>query len=142
MPICRDAQGQRLTAASPESARRLDETVAAYLGARADTRERLSVVLSNDPDCVLAGCLDGYLFMLASRRDAVREAREAVIRAKAQAQRESVTHREELHLAALEAWSGGDLRGAAGHWDALLADHPRDVLAIRVSQFVFSYLGE
>ena len=39
MPICRDAQGQPLTAASPESARRLDEAVAGYLGARVDTRD-------------------------------------------------------------------------------------------------------
>ena len=99
-------------------------------------------MLADDPGCVLASCLDGYLSMLASRRDAIEEAREAVARGKAFARREAITRREALHLAALEAWSDGDLRGAAGHWDALLADHPRDVLAIRVSQFVLSYLGE
>ena len=36
----------------------------------------------------------------------------------------------------------GDMRGAAAVWDALLDEYPRDLVALKVSQFVLSYLGE
>ena len=141
-PSPRDAQDHPVGAASQQVVDLLDNAVVAYLGARADARERLRAVLASDPDCVMAHCLDGYLSMLASKTDCVREAREALARAKDAALRVRPTRREALHIAALDAWSQGELRDAVRHWDALLADYPRDVVAIRVSQFVLSYLGE
>jgi hypothetical protein len=57
-------------------------------------------------------------------------------------ERASLTRREQLHLGALDAWSSGDLGAAAARWDVLLTEFPRDLLALRVSQFVLSYLGE
>src|SRR5262249_9398975 len=53
-----------------------------------------------------------------------------------------VSARESQHLAALAAWSNGDMRGAVTHWRAILAEHPRDIVAVKISQFVLSYLGE
>src|SRR6185312_10355814 len=50
--------------------------------------------------------------------------------------------RERSHVAALDAWCNGDLRGAVHHWDAALDHAPLDIIALRVSQFVLSYLGE
>jgi tetratricopeptide (TPR) repeat protein len=47
-----------------------------------------------------------------------------------------------LHVAALDAWSSGDMRGAAKVWDTILDEFPRDLIALKVSQFVLSYLGE
>jgi tetratricopeptide (TPR) repeat protein len=34
------------------------------------------------------------------------------------------------------------MRAAAARWSAILAEHPRDLVALKVSQFVLSYLGE
>ena len=118
----------------------LDHAVMGYAGARRDTRERVAAVLAADPTCVMAHCLDGYLYMLASKRDAMPRAREALSRADASPR--IISPRERLHRAALDAWSAGDMRGAAAVWDAVLDEYPRDLIALKVSQFVLSYLGE
>lgn len=127
---------------SEETARLLDHAVAGYAGARRDTRDRLAAVLASDPRCVMAHCLDGYLFMLSSKRDAVPHAREALARAERAAHERPPSRREQLHCAALDAWSRGDMRGAASIWDTTLDEFPRDLVALKVSQFVLSYLGE
>ncbi len=142
MPIFRDARDQPVAGASPEIVRQLDGTVHAYLGARTNTRELLANLLAADPHCILAHCLDGYLRMAASKRDGFTDAGAALARATAAAAREPGTRREALHIAALSAWTAGDMRDAARHWDSLLDAYPRDILALRISQFVLSYLGE
>ena len=115
----------------------IDRVIEAFLGARADTRERLAELLSKSPDCALGHCLDGYLHMMASKRDQLPLALAALDRAKS-----AVSRRDLLHVAALDAWTRGEMREAAEHWDVLLTEFPRDLLALRVSQFVLSYLGE
>jgi tetratricopeptide (TPR) repeat protein len=133
--------GVELRAASQETVQLLDHAVTGYARARRDTRARLSAVLESDPSCVMAHCLDGYFHMLASKRDAMSRAREALGRA-TDAGGGTAPRREQLHIAALDAWSRGDMRGAAGVWDAVLDEFPRDLVALKVSQFVLSYLGE
>jgi tetratricopeptide (TPR) repeat protein len=142
MAIFRDLRGEPTTASGQESVSELEEVVSGYLGARADTRERLDALLAGDPECVFGHCVDGYLLMLSSKRDAIGEARAALLRAQAAADNVGSSRREMLHVAALDAWSSGDMREAAERLDALLAEYPRDIVAIKVSQFVLSYLGE
>jgi tetratricopeptide (TPR) repeat protein len=137
----RDVNGVEIQAASQETVRLLDHAVTGYARARRDTRDRLAAVFDSDPTCVMAHCLDGYFHMLASKRDAMPRAREALARAMT-AGRGSETRREQLHIGALDAWSRGDMRGAAGVWDTVLDEFPRDLVALKVSQFVLSYLGE
>jgi tetratricopeptide (TPR) repeat protein len=115
----------------------IERVIEAFLGARADTRERLAEHLRADPGCPLAHCLDGYLHMMASKREQLPLALAALDRAKA-----AISRQDLLHVAALDAWTRGDLRETAEHWDTLLTEFPRDILALRVSQFVLSYLGE
>jgi tetratricopeptide (TPR) repeat protein len=142
MPRLVDARDEPVAAASADAVRDLDRAIDAHLGARADTRAKLAVVLANDPDCILAHCLDGYLWMGASRRDGFPAALGALTRAYAAAGRTTVTTREAGHIAALTAWTRGDMPDAARHWDTVLSQHPRDILALRVQQFVLSYLGQ
>jgi tetratricopeptide (TPR) repeat protein len=138
-----DAQGQSIVAASAEGAGLLDRTIDAYLGARVDTRDRLGALLDADPSCVMGHCLDGYLHMLSSRRAGFALATAALARATAAASSAAgASQRERLHIDALSTWSRGNLRGAAHIWDAILAEYPRDIVALKVSQFVLSYLGE
>lgn len=129
-----------VTTASDETIGLLDHAVMGYAGARRDTRDRLTAVLAADPTCVTAHHLDGYLHMLASKRDAMPQARAALTRAESASK--SMAPRERFHHAALDAWSRGDLCGAAGIWDTLLDEFPHDLVALKVSQFVLSYLGE
>ena len=143
MPTWADAQDQPMVAASRESAGRFDRAVEAYLGARLDFPERLAALVRDDPACVLGHCLDGYRHLLSSKRPGIRDAAEALGRAEAAAAGGgSVTARERSHLRALAAWVAGDMRAAVEAWDAALTAGPRDVVALKVSQFVLSYLGE
>jgi tetratricopeptide (TPR) repeat protein len=139
----RDMNGEIVQAAGQETVRLLDHAVTGYARARRDTRDRLARVLESDPTCVLAHTLDGYLYMLSINRDAMGRARHVLERISASAPgRATLPRREQLHVAALDAWSGGDMRGAAGIWDTLLDEYPRDLIALKASQFVLSYLGE
>jgi tetratricopeptide (TPR) repeat protein len=140
--ILRDANGEPIQAASQESVRLLDHAVTSYARARRDTRERLATTLERDPGCVMAHCLDGYLYTLSSKRDALLRARQALARAANAALGRPLARREQLHVSALDAWSSGDMRGAARVWDTVLDECPRDLIALKVSQFVLSYLGE
>ena len=138
-----DAQGQSIAATGANSGDLLAQTIDAYLGARVDTRERLGALLDHDPSCVMGHCLDGYLHMLSSRRTGFGLATAALSRASSGASAPiGASHRERLHIDALSTWASGDLRGAAFIWETLLAEYPRDIVALKVSQFVLSYLGE
>src|SRR6185312_2345646 len=138
-----DARGQPVVASKPDTVRGLDAAVDAYLGARSDARDRLDQVLADDPSCVLAHCLDGYFNLLSSKRAGFTRAAVALEKASQAAGRLSaLAPRERSHLAALDAWCHGDLRGSVRHWDAVLDQAPLDIIALRVSQFVLSYLGE
>ena len=139
MSNLRDMNGEMVQAAGRETVRLLDHAITGYARARRDTRDRLARVLETDPTCALAHTLDGYLYMLSSKRDGIGRARQALGRVPARA---TLPRREQLHVAALDAWSAGDMRGAAAIWDRLLDEYPRDLIALKVSQFVLSYLGE
>jgi len=142
VPRYPDIRGLAVTAASADAVRLLDDAIEAYVGARIETRTRLDAVLAVDGDFTLAHCLDGYLRMLSSKREGREQARRAVARAREATFRQPSSPRESRHVDALCAWSRGDMRGAAAHWIAILREHPLDLLAIKVSQFVLSYLGE
>ena len=138
----RDMNGEMVQAAGPETVRLLDHAITGYARAKRDTRERLTRVVEIDPACSLAHTLDGYLYMLSSKRDAVTNARQALERVDAAAAGRTLPRREALHRAALDAWSSGEMRAAVDLWDTLLDEFPRDLVALKVSQFVLSYLGE
>ena len=143
MSNLRDMNDEPVQAASQETVRLLDHAVTGYARAVRDTRDRLTKVLESDPTCAMAHTLDGYLYMLSSKRDGMARARQALGRVvSSNAGRTSLPRREALHVAALDAWSSGDMRSAASVWDTLLDEHPRDLIALKVSQFVLSYLGE
>ena len=142
MPRFSDARGLAVTAASADAVRLIDAAIDAYVGARTDTRAHLDAGIAADNDFALAHCFDGYLHMLSSKREGREEGRRAVARARESASRRTPSPRELRHVEALDAWSSGDMRGAAALWISLLREHPLDLLAIKVSQFVLSYLGE
>jgi tetratricopeptide (TPR) repeat protein len=141
MPPFLDGRGLFFNASLPSSSTLLDDAVSAYLGMRADTMERAAALTKADPGCVLAHCLNGYLQMHTckpvGRTRAQEHLRQAETAAKA-----GVTARETLHIGALEGWYNGDLIHAIDCWEAILADFPLDVLALRLSQFMTSYLGQ
>ena len=137
-----DCRGLPVTIASAEAAAALDATLAAYQGLRSDTGDRLKEALSLDPDCPLTLTARGYFMLLFANKKLTEKARESLAAAETAAAKRGVTERERQHLAALKGWCAGDAEAALEQWEAILAEFPRDVLAIRLAHFWHFYIGD
>jgi tetratricopeptide (TPR) repeat protein len=138
----RDARGLAITAATADAAQRFDAMIEAYMGFRSDVGDLLKKTLAADPEFPLALCARGYFMLLFAVRGLVARARQAHAQAFAAAAKTGATERERRHLAALEAWCDGDVARALAHWQAILAEFPRDVLALKLANFWHFYLGD
>jgi tetratricopeptide (TPR) repeat protein len=124
---------------SADAGAAFDRTVLAYLKYRVDTPDHLRQTLAADPDFGLAHCLKGYFAMLSYKQANVPVAAEAAHAARQFSA--TATAREQAHVAALDAWVAGDLDRALAAWEAILAEHPTDVLALRLAHFNNFWLG-
>lgn len=134
-----DMHGLPISTASADAAAAFDRTLLGYLKYRADVPARLAHVFAADAEFGLAHCLKGYLALLSYKKANVPiaiDAAKAAHRLTAKA-----TTREQAHVAALEKWIAGDLDGALGIWEDILAGHPHDVLAFRLAHFNNFWLG-
>lgn len=137
----RDLWGNPLTAKNAAAIEAWDETVLAYMGMRRDIGDKLKAAFVADPEMPMAMIAKGaFLKMFATAKmDAM--ARETVVAARLVLDRRRATEREHCHLDALAAWVRGDMEGACALWDAILIDHPRDALALKLAQLNRFYLG-
>lgn len=133
----KDCRGLALTTESEQAVAAFDYVVEGYVGYRADMKARMDALFAADPGFSMAHCVQGYLFMMAFNAAALPGARGAL----AASRRTVGTAREEAHKSALEAWISGDLQGACDIWDQVVRNHPRDLLAFRLSHFVNFWCG-
>lgn len=136
-PAHRDRLGLPLTAAGGEAARAFDDTVWAYVGFSREPGVPLKRALQADPGMPMANILQGYFMHLMGLPHLVPAARAAHAAAKT-----PMTSRESAHLAALGAWCEGELERAAAILDGILAEHPRDYLALKIANYLYFYLGD
>ncbi len=137
-----DIRGLPQTAASAEALAAFDATVEAYMAFKRQTGERLKATLALDPDMPMALCLKGCFLLLFCKRALVPAAAKALAAARAAAEARGASEREQAHMEALQLWLDGDLHGAAARWDRILLDHPHDVIALRLAQYLHFYLGD
>ena len=135
-----DAWGLPLTAASAQAATAYNTTIAAYLCFSRDTGTELKALFASDPHMPMAQVLRGSFMNLMGQPALQPKAREAAAAASAQSER--CTPRERWHIEALCAWCAGEMEQAAERWEAILLDHPRDVLALKLASFTYFYLGD
>ena len=134
-----DQWGNDVTAAGADAVRALDKTLMCNLALGRETGPLLKDALAADPDMVMAHSLKGYFFLLMASgplRDRVPK-----VLAAAEACLEAATAREKTHVRALKHWLDGDTSGAVRAWEEILADHPRDVLALRLAHHAYFYMG-
>lgn len=137
-----DCRGLGLTAADGEAVRHYDTTVEAYLGFKADTGDHLKACFKADPAMAMAQITKGYFMHLFATRRLDGKAREAAAAAHESIRERGGTTRERGHLAALDAWCAGDFLRATAAWEAILAEYPRDALALRLAHYMHFYLGD
>jgi tetratricopeptide (TPR) repeat protein len=136
--VHRDRLGLELTAASGEAARAFDDTVWAYVGFSREPGVPLKRALQADPQMPMTLCLQGYFFHLMGLPGLAAKARkvfESVANAEA-------NPREKAHIAALGAWCDGELERTCKLLDGILAEHPRDFLALKLSNYLYFYMGD
>jgi tetratricopeptide (TPR) repeat protein len=138
-PMRKDAHGLSISTSSAEAAAAFDRTIAGYLKARLDTRDHLTGLLQADPEFGLAYCLKGYLAMLLYKQAALPAATAAARTARRLTAK--ATAREQMHVDALDAWVAGDLDRLLAIWEAILAEHPTDVLAFRLAHYKYFWTG-
>lgn len=132
--------GLVLSCDSEATAGLFDDTVNAYLAFSLDTGKCIKALLTAEPNMPMGNVLMGYFYQLMGVRNLVSRAQRSL--ATAQEHGRSGTPRERLHMDALGAWVVDDLRGATAHWEAILVEHPRDVLAAKLAHFGHFYLGD
>ena len=137
-----DVRGLETTAASDAAVRNFDATLAQYLRFGTETGDRLKDTLAEDPDMVLAHCVKGYFFMLFCVPALVAKARRSLDAAHRSAGERGATDRERRHLDALDAWIRGEFEQAVAHFEAILAEHPRDIVALKLAHYLHFYLGD
>ncbi len=133
----RNAQGLAMTVASAEAAAAFDAVTEAFLKYRLDAPLKLKAALTLDPEAVMPQVMKGCFGMLAYKAAAVPSALAAAEKAAVLA----ANPREKLHVAALQAWAGQDMEQALSVWEAILAEHPTDLIAFRLHHFAAFWMG-
>lgn len=137
-----DRRGLAVTAASPESVARLEATIAAYCIFSKDTGDRLKEALAGDKHLVMAHLLRGYFMLLLVKRELIPRAQQALGAADAAMAEAGATPREKLHRRALAAWIARDQTGAIDILESILATYPRDIVALKLAQYLLFYSGD
>ncbi len=135
-----DRNGHGLTTESAEAAAAFERAVASYLGWHTDTMDHLKAASAADPDFALPHAVKGLL-MVGLRKPELHPPAAKLLEA-ARAGRAPETERERRYLAALEAALGGRITEAASHYEAIARAHPKDLFALRQSQFELFWIGE
>jgi hypothetical protein len=128
-----DYLGNRVTGASDRTIAGIDDFVGGFLG----YEQRVLGILAAadaDPDSCLANAYAGWLWMLLESPEAPGGA--AVYLARAERAAPGATRREQLAVDLLRDWAGGDVGGATRRADAILADSPRDLAALKLHQYL------
>ncbi|HXE26588.1 MAG TPA: tetratricopeptide repeat protein [Roseiarcus sp.] len=136
--MARDQQGLEL-AGAPESAAAFDRAIADYYGLTGDPVGVLKSALQCDPGFALGGVAIAALTMIGGFRGDHPEVVSALRAAEAALGRAS--DRERRHFAAATKWAEGQTSQAILGWEAILADHPTDALALRLAEDGNYFLG-
>jgi hypothetical protein len=135
-----DARGLNLTTDSAAAVEAYNAAVSDYFEYRLSAGERTKAALAADPTFVMGQCLRGYFMLLIGSNSIMPAARKALEQARAYAQLASI--REQMHVGALAAWCEGDTRRASSIWQQIVAECPRDLLALRLDHFANFWRGE
>ena len=138
----KDQRGISHTAANRDAVDHFDATMTEYVHFGTETGVKLKQTFAADPDFAMAHVLRGCFMQLFCIPALTEKARQSLAKARDAGERSGIDDRERRHIEALGAWLDGDMRGAVEHWEAILLEHPLDMLAVKLSQFVNFYLGD
>ncbi len=134
-----DSLGLEFSASSAPSIIALERITDSYLASRQDTLPLLDELIATDPQMPMASCFRGYLLKMAGDPRLASAARAALERAQESTQQ--MTAREALHVKALQSWLDNQYKTTLDIFETILADHPKDMLALRIAHYLHFYFG-
>jgi tetratricopeptide (TPR) repeat protein len=132
-----DRWGVPVRAGSAEAVARLDEAVEDLARLAGDPVADAEAAVAADDDLVLGHVYRAYLALYGTTPQGVATAAEIVKKLD-----EAVLgEREAHHLRAARSWADGDWEATARSLERALLCHPRDLLALKVAQDLYFFLG-
>ncbi len=135
-----DARGVPTSSENQASLDILEVALMDNLAIRGDPVATIDKALAADPGFVMGHCFHAQMQLLAMEKSRLPDAARAI--EMAEALTGNANDRERGHIAAVRAWLRGDLEGAVLHWENLLIQHPRDLLALFSAHMTDFYLGD
>ena len=135
-----DIRGTPTSSDNPTSLELFEASLNEALALRGDPLATIDRALAETPSFVMGHCLRSQLQLLSMERATLGDAARSIELAETFAGQ--ANDRERGHIAAARAWLGGDLEGAVEHWEAVLIDYPRDLLALMSAHMTDFYLGD
>jgi hypothetical protein len=124
----RDPRGVTITVGDAASPARYEAALFDVLGYAGDPIGKIEAALADDPLLVMGHLLRAHTFLFALQPGFAAKAATSIAAVRELAA--AASPRERLHLTAAEAWARGDYAGAIVAFDAVLAEHPRDLAAL------------
>ncbi len=135
-----DCRGVPVSIASQKAVDALEAAHQEFLCYRGDPVGMIDAVLAEHPDFVMGHCFKAGLLTQAMETRIYDEMCASLHAAEALA--DKANDRERGHIAAIRAWCDGDFYEAVRHWEAVLVEHPRDLLALQLAHLSDVLLGD
>ena len=135
-----DCRGLSYSTSSTHAVELFDTATTHYLEYRSDTVDLLKSSISHDADFVMPRVLLAGLMQLMGSKS-IRPQVDTILHEIVSIER-PLEPRERLHVTALRAFVDGNLVEASKHWQAILLQWPRDIVAIRSLHFQNFWMGD
>ena len=132
-----DRWGVPVRAGSAESVARLDEAIEDLAALAGNPIARADAAVAADDGLVLGHIYHAYLALYGTTPEGVATAAE-ILKTLDEA---VMGEREAHHLRAARSWAEGDWEAATRSLERALLCHPRDLLALKVAQDLYFFLG-
>ena len=133
-----DARGVPTSATNPKSLEILETAIGQFQCYRGDAVETIDRALAEDPDFVAGHIFRAEMHTMLWEKTVLPEV-EAELATSTSSQ--AATERERAHIAAIADWAAGDWEGMSARLDRIVADEPRDVVALQVGHLSDFFLG-
>ncbi|MCK5624112.1 MAG: tetratricopeptide repeat protein, partial [Alphaproteobacteria bacterium] len=130
------------TTSSDDAVRHFDDAIASWVGIRRDAGDHLKLAMQADPDFLMGHVVSACFMKLFAFRALDERISAAITAAKKSALERGATQRERDHISALGAWHEEDWQGALELWERILLEHPLDLLALKLLNRTYFYLGD
>ena len=134
-----DARGVPTSATNPKSLEILETAIRQLQCYRGDAVETIDRALADDPDFVAGHIFRAEMHTMLWEQSVLPDVKAMLGRLDELAG--TATERERAHIAAIADWAAGDWDGMSALLDRIVADEPRDVVALQVGHLSDFFLG-